>query len=139
MVTERSDARKSYPSLPMRDSRKENSALPAINVQMEQLNRQLTQLIEHLNRLNHQMQIFHENSQATHSSHISQITTSKTAEDSNDKDKKYQTAEIILSRMRRQKTFYKYGNRIFIFFLVIGVVAALISGLVLFYRGPAMI
>jgi hypothetical protein len=139
MVAGRSDAGKSYPPLPIHENRKENSALPAIKVQMEQLNRQLTQLIEHLHRLNQQLPVFQEERQAARPSDKLQITTEKKAEQHKDTTRKHQSTEMIINRLRRQRRFYKYINRLFIVFLVIGVVAALISAIVLWFRGPAMI
>lgn len=138
MVTERSDTGKSYPPLPIREISKENSPLQTINVQMKQMGRQLTQLIDHLQKLNHQIQIYHEEREVHRLSDSFKVATERRLVDYDVFNKKFKSTDIK-QKIYRRRAFSKAINVILIFLLVIGTAAALFVAIVLFFHGPKII
>lgn len=139
MVTERSDTGKSYPPLPIREISKGNSPLQTINVQMVQMSRQLTQLIDHLQKLNHQIQIYHEEREVHRLSDSVKVAKERRLVDYNFFNKKPKSADVRQKKIDRRRGFSKAINAIFIFLLVIGTAAALFVVIVLFFHGPKII
>ena len=137
MVTERSGASRNYPSLPTREIRERNSARPTINVQMDEVSKQLAQVISELQRLNYQMQVLQEEKQNIQGTGSYQ----KENDISNDRNivRKYQSADAALKKIGRRRSLSKRINGIFIFFLVAGIAAALFAALVLFFHGPSVL
>jgi hypothetical protein len=137
MVTERSDASRNYPSLPMRETRERNSARPTINVQMDEVSKQLAQVISELQRLNHQMQALQEEKR-----NIQETGSYQKENDTpNDRNnvRKYQSADVALKSFGRRRRLSKRINSIFIFFLVAGIATALFAAIILFFHGPSVL
>ncbi len=139
MATERPDAGKNYQPLPTPKIRKENSAVLAIDVQIAQISRQLTQLIDQLQRLNNQIHSFQQDEKTTSTSNPLQAKTEYGTKNHVVLTRKYQTTEIELKKLGKRRRFSNFINGVFIFLAVIGIAAALFAAIVLFFHGPAMI
>ena len=138
MVTERLGTGKNHPPLPMRDTRRENAVPPAIKLHLEQINKQLMQIVGHLQQLNHQIKTLQDEGMSLKSTDISQMKMDNGKSNHDFVIKKHPATYRILGRLGRRGKIVSYTRIVLVFSLIIGIVSALFSATILFFYGPVM-
>lgn len=135
MVTEELGTGGNYPPLPTRDTRRESSALPATNLHLEQINKQLIQIIGLLQQLNNQIK-----KSQNEASYRKPLESPKLKID--DYNHKYAKSSLdsneLLKIAGRQRKKFRKIRIILLIMLIFGIMAALVAAVILFFYGPAM-